>query len=281
METVRFRVAGEAIEGERHAPSPRAKVRGGLLLVHGFNGWRIEFWETPRKLAAAGFHVLNFDQRGFGRSDGERGRTSVERALEDIGAAAALLRRLAGPRASLGIVGHSLGGSYTLAALGRLKGFQAAAVAHPVNRLFDELGPVERGLYHWLGRRAERRVADGKEPGTVRYRIGPRHLFVDRAAARQAALDGIVSPRVNLGNYRAALAMDASAWAGAVRSPVLCILGPRDRVVRPEHSRQVYDALPEPKALLEHRGGHSCFRDLDADLVTAALIAWFSNHLGR
>ncbi len=279
VEPVRFRVDGETLAGVHHAPPPKAKVRGGLVLVHGFNGSRIEFGHAPELLAAAGFHVLAFDQRGFGESEGERGRTSVERAVADIDAAALELRKLAGRRAPFGVVGHSLGGSYALAAMDRTPHFKAGAVAHPVRRILDELNRFERAAYHLLGRRAMRREEKGKSPGTIPYKVKPRILFEDKAAARLAVEEGLLLPDVNLGNYRAALTMDGAAWAAAVTAPVLCIVSPRDRVVDPEHSREVYEALAGPKGLLEHRGGHSCFRDLDATLVAEALVAWFTNHL--
>src|SRR5258708_1989388 len=80
-----FEAAGERLAGALWAPegSPRA----GLLLVHGFNSSQGGFGDLPRALAAGGFHVLAVDQRGYGRSQGDACRTSVERALEGPDAA--------------------------------------------------------------------------------------------------------------------------------------------------------------------------------------------------
>ncbi|HUR63356.1 MAG TPA: alpha/beta fold hydrolase [Candidatus Thermoplasmatota archaeon] len=278
MQERTFAVGQERLVGTLWAPGGRP--RAGLLLVHGFNSSQGEFGPLPAALAAGGFHVLAFDQRGYGRSAGEPGRTSVERAVEDVEAAAGVLREAVGPDAPLGIVGHSLGGAYALAALARTKLFRAGVVAHPVDRLFDELNPLEKAGYHAIGRFSEWRMRRGRPPGTIPYKNSYESLFEDAAAAKAARADGFLLGRVSLGNYRAALTMSASTWAKGVRQPVLVIASPTDRAVRPAHTRKVYDALAGPKELLLHKGGHSCFRDVDGPRLAQATLEWFRQHLG-
>jgi alpha-beta hydrolase superfamily lysophospholipase len=273
-----FQVGQESLGGTLWPAAGRPA--GGVLLVHGFNSSAGEFGALPKALADGGFHAFAFDQRGYGRSQGEAGRTSVERALEDIEAAAGVLRAETGPDVPLGIVGHSLGGAYAVAALAQTKLFRAGVVAHPVDRLFDELNPLERAGYHAIGRWSEWRVRRGKPPGTIPYKNTYEKLYEDPEAARQARADGFLLGRVSLGNYRAALTMSASTWARQVRQPVLFIASPGDRAVKPAHARKVYDALAGPKEMLLHRGGHSCFRDLDGPRLAQASLDWFRKHLG-
>ncbi|MEA3204324.1 MAG: hypothetical protein QOI63_2004, partial [Thermoplasmata archaeon] len=270
MQERSFEVAGERLWGTLWAPA--GKPRAGLLLVHGFNSSQGEFGPLPQALMDCGFHVLAFDQRGYGRSGGEAGRTSMERAVEDIVAAAAVLREAVGLDAPLGIVGHSLGGAYALAALAQTKLFAAGVVAHPVDRLFDELNPLEQAGYHAIGRFSEWRVRRGKPPGSIPYKNSYESLFEDAQAARLARADGFLLGRVSLANYRAALTMSASTWAKGVRQPVLVIASPTDRAVKPAHTRKVYDALAGPKEMLLHKGGHSCFRDVDGPKLAAATL---------
>ncbi len=265
-----------ALRGELH----RAAVgRGAVVLAHGFNSSLGEFGDLSARLAGAGFHALAFDQRGYGKSEGEPGRTSVEQAVDDIRGAAALLQGEF-PGLPLGIVGHSLGGTYAIAALGRTDLFECAVVAHPLDRLFDELKWFEKAGYHVIGKRAERQMAKGRQAGTIPYKLSYEKLFESSAAAAQARKDGFLLGRVSLANYRPALTMSGTAWARDVKQPVLLIASPADRAVKPTHTRAVYDALGGPKELLEHSGGHSCFRDLDGPKLAEACISWFTRHLG-
>lgn len=278
MDPVEFRVGSEVLHGEHWAPSGPAN--GALVLVHGFNSSLEEFGKAPQWLAEEGYHVLAFDQRGFGQSGGERGRTHVDRAVPDIAAAAAALQRLAGGPLPLGLVGHSLGGAYVTAAIGRgAVDAKAAVMAHPVDRMFDEVPVALRGFYHLLGKVAERRMAKGKAPGMLPYRSSSKTLFVSIEAAREAGRPDFLLKRSNLGNYRAATTMSTTTWARDVKVPVLVVTSPHDRVVKPPHIRAVYDAFASPKRLFEHAGGHSCFRDLDGRRIVHAMAGWFGEHL--
>jgi alpha-beta hydrolase superfamily lysophospholipase len=275
---IRFAVEGEAIQGDLMRPPRNVAPRGALLLLHGFNSDHTEFGDAPRFLAALGYVVLAFDQRGFGRSDGERGYTSLERALQDVAAAKREVAKAA-PGLPIGLLGHSLGGGYAVAALAQDGDFGAAVVAHPVDCLFEELNPIEKLGYHILGKRAMKRVRAGKPAGTIPFKVRYRQLFVDPEAARRAEEDGFLQRKVNLHNYEPARTFHARHFAPQVAQPVLTVVSPHDRVVDPRHSRAVHEALAGPKRLVEHKGGHSCVRDLDGQAVLHAAVTWFDRHL--
>lgn len=278
MQEVRFPSGPNRLHGQFHEAD--GSVRGAILLVHGFNSSLDEFGQAPAWLAAAGYHTLAFDQSGFGRSEGDVGRTDLERARADIASASAELRRMSGKRTPMGVIGHSLGGAYTAAALAPGTHFSAAVLAQPLNRMFDEMNVFARAMYHVIGRRAERRSARGLPPGRVPYKSRSDKLFVSREAQAAAGRPDFLLRHVYLANYRGALGTAGAEWARGAQVPTLVVVSPFDRVVKPANSMKVYDALPEPKALLEHKGGHSCFRDLDGRFIVDGCIAWFHQHMG-
>jgi len=72
-------------------------------------GYRV-FVEMARRLEAVGFACLRFDYRGTGDSEGPFAAFSLEGAVRDIAAAAALLRQRTGV-ARIGLIGLRLGAS--------------------------------------------------------------------------------------------------------------------------------------------------------------------------
>lgn len=276
MQELRFR-SGEETLYAQFWPAP-GRRKGALLLVHGFNSNLEEFGHAPKWLATGGYDCLAFDQTGFGKSTGEVGRTDLDRARRDIEAATAELRDWSSD-IPLGVVGHSLGGAYAAATIGPGTPFRAAVLAQPLDRMWDEIHPIGQAFYHLLGRRAERRLAKGLPPGRVPYKSRSDRLFVSLEHAKEFGRPDFLLRHVNLANYRMAYSLSGAEWARLSTVPTLVTVTPFDRVVRPKHSMRVYDALREPKALLEHRGGHSCFRDLDGRFVVDGIIAWFDRHL--
>ncbi len=264
---------GERIRATHHVPA--GPVRGALVATHGFNSDARELAGLPAHLARHGWHVLALDQRGFGQSEGERGYTTAARAVADIRSA---LDRLP-QRLPLALVGHSLGAAYCLEAAAEDARVRAVVAAHPVDRLFDELNPLERAGYHVVGRIAEARRRKGRPAGTIPFKVHYKDLFVDPAAVARAKTEPFLQARVNLANYRNALDFSAARAAHRVTVPALVISSSQDRVVRPASHHRVFEGLPGQATLLEHHGGHSCFGDLDAPMLQDALTAWLDAHL--
>ena len=271
---VSWTVDGERLHGLHHLPA--GPVRGAVVAVHGFNSDLREMVGLPAALARAGWHVLAFDQRGFGQSEGERGLTTAARAVADIRSALDQLPK----GLPVALVGHSLGAAYSLETAAEDRRVRAVVAAHPVDRLFDELNPIEKAGYHVLGRIAEARRRKGKSGGTIPFKIKEKDLFVDPAAVARAKEAGFLLRKVNLGNYRNALTFSGAMAAHRVEVPALVLTSAADRVVRPAHQRRVFEAIPGRSTLLEHAGGHSCFGDRDADALIASVAAWLESHVG-
>src|SRR5512139_822290 len=81
-----------------YVPDGAAAAHPCVVMAHGFGGTRDASLEPyALRFAAAGMHVLLFDYRHFGASDGEpRQLLSVKRQLQDYAAAVAFARSLPG-----------------------------------------------------------------------------------------------------------------------------------------------------------------------------------------
>ncbi|HWU67607.1 MAG TPA: alpha/beta hydrolase [Stenotrophobium sp.] len=90
-----------------------------IVMAHGLGGTRAAGLEPfARRFAAAGFHVLCFDYRYFGKSDGEpRQVVSVRAQLQDWAAAIAYARRMPDvDGARIATWGSSFSGAHSVAA---------------------------------------------------------------------------------------------------------------------------------------------------------------------
>ncbi len=90
-----------------------------VVMGHGFGGTRdAGLAPYARRFAAAGFHVIVFDYRHFGASDGEpRQLISIEKQLQDWAAAAAFAREIRGVDAArVALWGTSFSGGHVITA---------------------------------------------------------------------------------------------------------------------------------------------------------------------
>lgn len=90
-----------------------------VLMLHGFASSRDEVGNMYKReaeaLAAKGVASLRIDFRGFGKSDGDTGATTVDGQLEDAENALAYLKTVKGvDPAKLGVLGFSLGGGIAI-----------------------------------------------------------------------------------------------------------------------------------------------------------------------
>jgi pimeloyl-ACP methyl ester carboxylesterase len=141
---------------------PREGSTAGIVLCHGHNDCRMQFFSLLRPLHEAGFHLLLFDFRSMGLSGGKVCTYGLHEQ-EDVLAAAEWLRREAGVE-RVGLFGISMGGASALLAAARDPGVGAVVADCAFARLEDMVeqnfhylparlrGPVSRGVRHWTER---------------------------------------------------------------------------------------------------------------------------------
>jgi 3-oxoadipate enol-lactonase len=226
-----------------------------LVLVNGVGddcgGWENQLGD----FAAAGLRVVSFDNRGVGRSGQPPGPYTSGEMASDL---AALVSELRLPRFHL--AGVSMGGviaqEYAVAHPGRLASLVLAntfAVADPFTRAAFEswalvaetagMGVMMRQQAPWI------------------YSPAFYARYPERVAALIAEAEASTQPAAAFAAQMAALTgHDCAGRIGAVTVPALVIAARDDIIIRPELSRQLFEALPEgSRAWAEVPGGHAAF----------------------
>jgi len=134
---VAFGSGGATCRAWRYTPSGSGdgKLCPCVVMAHGFGATRDASLEPyAERFAAAGLHVLLFDYRHFGASDGEpRQLLSVRRQLQDYAAAVHFAHALAGVDASrVAVWGTSFSGGHALVTAATVPGVAAAVCQCPM-----------------------------------------------------------------------------------------------------------------------------------------------------
>jgi pimeloyl-ACP methyl ester carboxylesterase len=149
---VEFGSGGGTCRAWRYRPGPWSgsgtNPRACVVMAHGFGATRDAGLEPyAARFAAAGMHVLLFDYRHFGASDGHpRHLVSVRRQLEDFANAVEFARALGDVDPTrIAVWGTSFSGGHALVTAARVPGVAAAVCQCP---MMDGLAAVRRILQY-------------------------------------------------------------------------------------------------------------------------------------
>jgi pimeloyl-ACP methyl ester carboxylesterase len=165
-----------------------------VLMLHGFGSSRNEvgnmFASQADALAAMGIASLRIDFRGFGKSDGDTGATTVDSQLDDAKVGLAYLSKVKGiDAARVGVLGFSLGGGVGMLA--------AADEPQKIKSLvtWSSVGDFKADFLGSLGQKAFDRA---KEDGIVGIDLGWRTI-----ALKQAFFDSLENRKLDeaIGKY--------------------------------------------------------------------------------
>src|SRR5579883_3415220 len=239
-----FRGAGGLHLHYQHWRSDTTPPAAILALVHGFGEHSGRYGNVVEHLTERGYAVYGFDNRGHGRSPGQRGHINAWAEFrEDVGAFLSLVGVIAS--------GPVLGPPDISPALLML------------SRLLSRLWPrfsLSAGLDAG---------SLSRDPSVVQaYRDDP--LTHDRASAR-------------LGTEMAAAVRWTQAHAADLRLPLLIVHGGADRLVPPESSRLFFENVTfADKERHEYEGVyHEPHNDIEARRVLDDISAWLDRHRVR
>ncbi len=200
------------------------------------------------RLAIHGIAVLRFDFTGLGSSEGEFANTHFSSNVDDLVAAADLLRKQHGAPAIL--IGHSLGGCAVLAASHRIPDARAVVtIAAPydpshVTGLFKE------------------HVDKIRTDGEVEVSLAGRPFTIKREF-----LDDVAGKKID-------------ACLANLRMALLVFHSPTDDLVGIDNASHIFGAAKHPKSFVSLAGAdHLLSQKSDAVYVANVIAAWAERYL--
>ncbi len=250
--------------------------KGTIIMVHGLLSSMGEFYDYPEKFSKEGYAVLIIDLEGHGKSKGKRGFESVEKNVANIKKWVEYLQKKDMLKEPLILIGHSLGAATVIYALAEGIGDLGVAIAPP-SSIKEELKAGERiilPLIYQIGKLKEKLT--GKD-FYVKYRVNYEALFENPENAEKAKNIGYLDDKLWIGSYRPLMSLDTISKARKVNKPCLVISPEKDRVVKPENEKRVYDALGGEKEFYLAKGyGHSIMIEDRGD-VFAKIFEFLEN----
>jgi len=243
-----------------------------FVVVHGLgeHGGRYEYlaeWFTPR-----GAIVYAMDQRGHGRSGGQRGHApSLQALLDDLDTVVTQARNECG--APLVLIGHSFGGLVAIAyALDRPDRIDKAVFSAPMLVMKLKVPGWKQPLTRLLPRIAPRL--------SVSNEVDADLLSHDPANARAYRSDPLVHDRVTGRLYSETVARGEAFInrAAELRVPFLLMHGRDDQIVDPAGSQRFFARATAPdRAFCLYPGlYHEIFNEIERERVFQDIESWLT-----
>jgi alpha-beta hydrolase superfamily lysophospholipase len=254
---------------------PDKKPRAALVILHGFGDHSGRYTRIVEALVPRGVAIYAFDQRGNGRSPGQRGyvkewkeyREDLHLFIEEVQGQVGEL--------PLFLLGSSVGGLLVLEyVIHYPRGLAGVISSGPT------LAPVGVSPFLlWLGRMLSRVWPRF----SLNARLDATAISRDPAAVAAYKNDSLVH---NLGTPRLSTELSATmewthAHAREISLPLFLLFGQADRLAPPHKNRLFFDNVGSAdKEIHEYAGGyHEPHNDIHHAQVVADLERWLSRHL--
>ena len=286
-----LRVAGELLTPDNwKAGDP---PRPGILVLAGYSGnAKVDCAHMMRRLCSEGWFVFSFYYRGFGDSEGQRGRHRPLEQAQNAYHALSYMQTVAGiDPERLGIYGTSFGGANGVWVTAHDERVKCLVTSVAVTNGERWMRLIRRPWEWWAFKDrvmedARRRVRTG-EPGMV-----PKEeiMLRDPDTARQRAIQAeqghtFHDAELDLESAEAVFRYRPEWVVNRISPrPVLMIYGERDCLVPPEEQLSCYAKCGEPKKLVMlPRGAHYDSYEFGnaemSKIVYRETIAWFNKYL--
>ena len=291
---VAFDSHGTLCRAWHYAPDGAVAASPCVVMAHGFGATRDASLEPyALRFAAAGLHVLLFDYRHFGASDGQpRQWLSVKRQLQDYAAAVAFARTLAGvDRERIAVWGTSFSGGHALVTAATVPGVTAAVAQCP---MMDGLAAV-LGIVGYAGfGQVLRLTAHGLWDAALAPFGGAHHIPIVGKPGTLAVMSSRDSEAGYLAlcppGFRCEVAARIAlgvglyrpvSYASRVRCPVLVQICEHDSVAPPAAAEKVVAALGRHGEVQRYPIGHfEPYFGAPFERSVSDQLAFLRRHLG-
>jgi alpha-beta hydrolase superfamily lysophospholipase len=257
--------------------SGEGEPRGIVLALHGFSEHRGVFFTLGPHLAAAGYRLYAYDQRGFGET-ATRGFWPGRRALVGDARAAYGLLRQRYPDTPIHLLGHSMGGAIATLAVtgdGAIRPASTILVAPAVHG-WDSLPWIQR-----VALRLSNFVAPGARPRqSWGHAVADIQVTDDPVIARLQARDPFILRAVRVDMIHGVVnLMDRTLERIPALPPATLVqYGERDDIIPRAAGCALFDRMadtgPDVVLRLYPRGYHYLMRDRQRERTIADLRAW-------
>jgi len=246
--------------------------RALLIIVHGLSEHSGRYRKLQEELAEDEFASWAYDQRGFGKSTGDRTYVAdYNDFLSDLKHVIAMVKQTY-PALPLVIIGHSLGGlvaaTFCAKQASEANGLILSALAYDVYPLPRML----RFLAMALNRLCPKRL--------IRYPSTGENLSHDPEIVRAFRADPLVQSAGTPRFYHEFFKMNRYLHnhADQIRLPTLILQGTDDTTVFPEGAQRLHDAIQSEKKhlIFYDRFYHEPFNEIGRERVLSDMIGWLN-----
>jgi alpha-beta hydrolase superfamily lysophospholipase len=271
--TLRTLRTGDGLDLLVHEWRPTGEPTAGLVVAHGFGEHGGRYDRLARRLAALGIATWVHDQRGHGRSPGQRGHVAAwAEYRSDLTLCVELARSLL-TDAPCFLLGHSMGALTVIdQAVRDPLGARGVIASGAPARPGEVAGPVRVALARVMSRLWPR--------FTLTLPIDPDAISSDPAVRRAYAEDPLVHGRASArwGAELLAAIDRVRATAASLTVPLLLVHGEDDEIARLAGAQEIAAACGDATLRTYPHARHEPHNDVCGEDVAADVAAWIDEH---
>lgn len=258
---------------------PQDKLRGAVVVVHGYGEHGGRYADLAADLGAAGFAVGVIDHRGHGKSQGKRVQVvAFDDYVDDIATYQRAFRKRYPAPLPFFLLGHSMGGLITLRYVTRDKPpFDGVIVSGAAAAKPDDISGLT--------------IAVSKILSTVAPDMGVIQLPVEKISRDPKVVEAYQNDplvvdhkvRARLGAEMLKAMEQCEQGLPSVTTPILVMHGGDDVLTPPDGSRMIAEQVGSADKSLEIYDGlwHEIYNEPERDVVIADVVAWLNRQIGQ